>query len=121
MLGLLPPSSSVMRLLVSAAIFMICRPPSVEPVNEILSTPGWRTNAAPALDPPPATTLNAPAGKPASWTHSADNSAVSGVSEAGFKTIVHPGASARANFQLGMLSRKVHRPIAPTQPIGSCA
>ena len=119
MLGLLPPSSSVMRLLVSAAIFMICRPTSVEPVNEILSTPGWRTNAAPALDPPPATTLNAPAGKPASWTSSANSSAVSGVSEAGFKTIVHPVASAGANFQLAMLSGKFHGTIAPTTPIGS--
>src|SRR5574341_1475669 len=52
MLGLLPPSSSVTRLFVSAAIRMIWRPTSVDPVNEILSTSGWRTSAAPAVEPP---------------------------------------------------------------------
>ena len=119
MLGLLPPSSSVTRLLVSAAIFMICRPTSVEPVNEILSTAAWRTSAAPAVEPPPATTLNAPAGKPASCTSSAKSRAVSGVSEAGFRTTVHPAASAGANFQLAMFSGKFHGTIAPTTPIGS--
>src|SRR5712691_3974047 len=58
MLGLLPPSSSVTRLLVSAAMRIIWRPTSVEPVNEILSTSGCRTKAAPAVEPPPVTTSN---------------------------------------------------------------
>src|ERR1051325_10790057 len=105
-LGLLPPSSSVARLLAWAAIFMIWRPTSVDPVNEILSTSGWRTSAAPAVDPPPATTLNAPGGNPASCITSAIARAVSGVSEAGFRTMVHPAASAGANFQLALLSGK---------------
>src|SRR6059036_2681088 len=119
MLGLLPPSSSVTRLLVSAAIFLTWRPTSVEPVNEILSTSGCRTSAAPAVDPPPQTTLNAPGGTPASSAISAKSRAVSGVSEAGFRTTVHPAASAGANFQLAMLSGKFHGTIAPTTPIGS--
>src|SRR5206468_4087190 len=89
------------------------------PVKEILSTSGWRTRAAPAVDPPPATTLNAPAGKPASSASSAKSRAVSGVSEAGFSTTVQPAASAGANFQLAMLSGKFHGTIAPTTPTGS--
>src|SRR5208337_1416329 len=40
MFGLLPPSSKVSRLSVSAQIFMRPYPTSVEPVNAILSTPG---------------------------------------------------------------------------------
>src|SRR2546428_789294 len=94
MLGLLPPSSRVTRLFVSAAIFMICRPTSVDPVNEILSTSGWRTSAAPAVEPPPVTTLNAPAGNPASSAISAKSRAVSGVSDAGLRTTGHPAALA---------------------------
>src|SRR6266699_3098742 len=82
MLGLLPPSSMVTRLFVSAAIFMTCRPTSVDPVNEILSTSGWRTSAAPAVEPPPGTTLNAPAGNPASSVISAKSRAVSGADDA---------------------------------------
>src|SRR2546426_2556959 len=49
--------------------------------NEILSTSGWRTSAAPAVEPPPVTTLNAPAGNPASSAISAKSRAVSGRSE----------------------------------------
>src|SRR3989442_10647735 len=98
---------------------MICRPTSVEPVNEILSTSGWRTRAAPAVDPPPGTTLKAPAGKPASRVSSAKASAVSGVSEAGLSTTVQPAAKAGANFQLAMLSGKFQGTMAPTTPIGS--
>src|SRR6185503_18430163 len=118
MLGLLPPSSIVTRLLVSAAIFMTWRPTSVDPVNEILSTSGCRTSAAPAEEPPPDTTLNAPGGRPASSASSPNSRAVSGVSDAGFKITVHPAASAGANFQLAMLSGKIQGTIAPTTPIG---
>ena len=44
MLGLLPPSSRVTRLSVSAAFFMMIWPTSVEPVKAILSTPRWATS-----------------------------------------------------------------------------
>ena len=44
---------------------------------------------------------------------------MSGVSEAGFRTIVHPAARAGANFQPAMLSGKFHGTMAPTTPIGS--
>src|SRR3990172_23871 len=99
MLGDLPPSSSESRLSVPAASRMICLPISVEPVNAILSTRGSRTSAIPALPPGPVTTLKTPSGSPASWQSSANLSAVSGVSDAGFRTTVLPAASAGAIFQ----------------------
>ena len=41
-------------------------PTSVEPVNAILSTPGWRASASPMTAPGPVTTLRTPSGRPAS-------------------------------------------------------
>ena len=98
---------------------MIHWPTSVEPVKAILSTSGCRTSAAPAAVPMPGTTLSAPGGRPASTTRSPSSRAVSGVSCAGFKTTVHPAASAGAIFQEARLSGKFHGTIAPTTPTGS--
>ena len=47
--GDLPPSSSVTRFRLPVAARMIDLPTSVEPVNEILSTSGCSTSAAPGL------------------------------------------------------------------------
>ena len=98
---------------------MTCLPISVEPVNEILSTPGCLTSAAPAVEPPPGNTLNAPGGNPASSMISAIASAVSGVSLAGFRITVQPAARAGANFQVAMLRGKFQGTTAPTTPTGS--
>ena len=46
-LGLLPPSSNVVRLSVSAAAFWMILAVSTWPVKAILSTSGWITRAAP--------------------------------------------------------------------------
>ena len=54
MFGDLPPSSSVTRLSARPALAPISRPTAVEPVNAILSTPGWSTSAAP-VSPSPVT------------------------------------------------------------------
>ncbi|MCY1443934.1 hypothetical protein D9M71_603770 [compost metagenome] len=62
MVGDLPPSSRVTRVMLSMAALPICLPTSVEPVKVSLSTPGWRVRATPALRPVPVTTLNTPAG-----------------------------------------------------------
>src|SRR5206468_10582837 len=51
--GDLPPSSSVTRLRVSAALFTIILPTAALPVNAILSTPGCATSEAPAVSPRP--------------------------------------------------------------------
>src|SRR5580704_3803042 len=65
--GDLPPSSSVTRFIVAAPSRMMVSPTATEPVNEILSTPGFRTSSAPTTLPRPVTTLRRPFGKSASW------------------------------------------------------
>src|SRR3989442_1326968 len=52
MFGPFPPSSRSGRFRFVAASRMICWPTSTEPVKQILSTPGWRASAAPAIEPP---------------------------------------------------------------------
>src|SRR5438132_10135927 len=99
MLGDLPPSSSVTRFKVSAALLTIIFPTAALPVNAILSTPGCATSAAPAVSPNPLTMLTTPGGNPTSSNQFANSSAVSGVCSAGFNTQVHPAAIAGANFQ----------------------
>ena len=47
----LPPSSRLTRLSCSPQRAAIRRPVAVEPVNAILSTPGWRTSASPTSRP----------------------------------------------------------------------
>ena len=45
--GSLPPSSSVMPLMVSAALAMMWRADGIEPVNATLPTPGWPVRVSP--------------------------------------------------------------------------
>src|SRR6266849_1574786 len=97
-LGDLPPSSRVTRLSVSAALLTIILPTAALPVNATLSTPGWATNAAPAVSPKPLMIFTTPGGSPTSSNQLANSSAVSGVCSAGFKTQVQPAASAGASF-----------------------
>ncbi len=115
----LPPSSSVTRLIVCAALAAIERPTSVEPVNAIFATSGCSTRRAPHVLPGPTTTLTTPGAIPASSAISAKRSAVSGVSSAGFSTTVLPAASAGASFQEAIASGKFHGVIRPTTPSGS--
>src|SRR6266851_4701555 len=65
--GDLPPSSRVTRFSVSAAARRIALPTAVEPVNEIFDISGFAVISAPTTSPRPLTTLNRPAGPPASW------------------------------------------------------
>ena len=119
MFGDLPPSSSVTRLIVSAAPVAIWRPTSVEPVNAIFATSGCSTSRCPQVRPGPTTTLTTPSGRPASSASSAKRSAVSGVSSAGLSTTVFPAASAGPSFQAAIVSGKFHGTISPTTPSGS--
>ena len=48
----LPPSSRLTRLSCSPHRAAMRRPTALEPVNAILSTPGWRTSASPMSGPP---------------------------------------------------------------------
>jgi hypothetical protein len=115
----LPPSSSVTRLIVSAAPRAIPRPTSVEPVKAILATSGCSTSRWPQTRPGPTTTFSTPSGIPASSAIRSSSIAVSGVSSAGFKTIVLPAASAGATFQEAIVSGKFQGTISPTTPSGS--
>src|SRR5207245_1675761 len=63
-IGSLPPSSSVTRVTLSAASFMIRLPVSVCPVNAILFTFGCETRASPISAPGPCTVFSTPAGMP---------------------------------------------------------
>src|SRR5208282_4981644 len=91
-LGDLPPSSSVTRLSVSAALLTIILPTAALPVKAILSTPGCATSAAPAVSPKPLTILTTPGGKPSSSNQLATSIIVSGVCSAGLRTQVQPAA-----------------------------
>src|SRR6202007_2477572 len=64
--GDLPPSSSVTRLNVSAALFTMIFPTAALPVNATLSTPGCATSAAPVISPAPLIMFTTPGGSPAS-------------------------------------------------------
>ena len=81
--------------------------------------PGCSAIAWPITAPGPVTTWNAPGGSPASARSSPKRSAVSGVTEAGFRTTVFPRASAGAIFHIAWRSGKFHGVIAPTTPTGS--
>ena len=115
----LPPSSSVTRARWLVAPAATSTPVFVEPVNATLSTPGWRTSARPTSGPSPVTTLNTPAGKPASVTSLASSSAVTGVWSLGLVTTVQPAASAGASFQVSSRSGEFQGTIAATTPTGS--
>ena len=117
--ALLPPSSKVQRLTWSAQPFMIILPTAVDPVKQILRTPGWVTKRSPTTAPRPGMTVNTPSGSPASRPSSASRIAVSGVSSAGLSTTVLPAASAGANPQPAMGIGKFQGTITPTTPSGS--
>ena len=113
-----PPSSSVQRLSRSPHRPPIRLPAADEPVNEILSTPGWVTRCSPTSRPA-GTTDSTPSGSPASAKISASRKASSGVSGAGLNTTVQPAASAGASLAEAMKSGTFHGAIAPTTPTGS--
>ncbi|CAM5258079.1 hypothetical protein STANM309S_01661 [Streptomyces tanashiensis] len=74
-------------------------PTGVEPVKEVMTTSGWPTRCSPTTRPEPLTMLITPSGMPASFAACANISEVSGVSSAGFRTIVFPAAIAGRIFQ----------------------
>ena len=75
-------------------------PARVEPVKEIMSTPGCFTSASPALAPKPVTRLNTPFGSPACSITSARMKALNGATSEGLRTTVQPAPSAGASFSV---------------------
>jgi hypothetical protein len=89
----LPPSSSVIRLSVSATLCITFLPVPVEPVNDTLATSGWVVSRAPRSFWS-TITFSTPAGRMFA-ANSPSSKVVSGVVGAGLATIVLP-RSARA-------------------------
>ena len=118
MLGALPPSSRVVRLKSSADARAMYWPTSVEPVNEILSTPRWLTSALPTSGPP-VSRLTTPAGTPASRQISTRRTVDSGVCSAGLRMTALPVARAGASFHAAMASGKFHGVISAHTPSGT--
>ena len=106
MFGDLPPSSTLTRLIESAALRSTSRPTADEPVNDTLSTPGWPTSAAPARAPP-VTTWKTPSGRPASASSAGSRSAVSGVCSAGLSSTRAPGREGGRDLLHGEQQRVV--------------
>lgn len=73
---------------------------------------------APIAGASPETTFKTPSGTPACLASSANASVEKGVNSEGFRTIVHPAASAGAIFQRAIASGKFQGVMAPTTPIG---
>src|SRR3989449_1581796 len=119
MKGALPPSSNDSRLIWRAAVSMIPFPTSVEPVKPIFRMSGWVSSSAPTRpERLVVSTLNTPAGSPASSATFAIASAVSGVADAGLRTTVHPAARAGAILRVTIVAGKFHGVTAATGPTG---
>src|SRR5207253_2518085 len=93
-------------------------PTSVEPVNEITFTSGWRISGSPTRLPLPVTMFTTPVGRPASSRHCTRLKTESGVSEAGLITTVLPAISAGRIFHDGIAIGKFHGVISPQTPSG---
>ena len=99
-LGALPPHSTETFASRFAAAAMITMPVSVEPVNEILSTPGCATSAAPVASPRPCSRLMTPGSSPGRSSQRCRNAAVdAGVSSDDLTTTVQPAASAAPSLR----------------------
>ena len=114
--GVAFPSSRFTRL--RGARSRSVQPTPADPVNVIRATRGSSTRTSPISLAGPQTTLSQPAGRPASTSSSARNSADSGVCEAGFRTTAQPAARAGATLWATRLNGKLKGEIAPTTPIG---
>src|ERR1043165_4499326 len=103
MKGALPPNSMAQEITWSAASCNKARPTGVEPVKESLRTRGSCSTALDkALALEVVTTFTTPGGTPQSCMIWATAKAVSGVSVAGFNTMVQPAAKAGAILRVAI-------------------
>ena len=120
MLGDLPPSSRLTRLMSFAAVEYRCAPVRSEPVNATLRTSGCSTSGCPASGPNPVTTFTTPFGNPACSTSLTNSSAEAEVYSDGFSTMVLPAARAGPSFQAVSINGEFHGMIPTQTPSGSC-
>ncbi len=112
----LPPSSSVRRFSVLAALDITFLPVEAEPVNTILPMPSCDDIAAPMVSSP-AMPLTTPAGS-TSFISSIIRSVDSGVYGEGLFTTVLPARIAGMMCQIAISTGQFHGVIEPTTPIG---
>src|SRR5262249_29095568 len=92
----LPPSSNIVRLIVSDAAFITARPVGTLPITAIIVPSGGLASGCPASRPP-GTTLNTPAGSRLP-INSASRKEERGACSGGFTTTVLPAARGAADL-----------------------
>lgn len=102
-----------------AAFSAIAQPASGPPVKAIRSTSRCVTSASPISVPKPVTTFTTPGGKPAASTSLTNSSSDADVNSEGFRTTVHPAASAGASLRLVSGNGEFHGMMQTTTPDGS--
>ncbi|MNT09966.1 hypothetical protein D3C71_1385010 [compost metagenome] len=117
--GALPPSSSETFFTSAAAACSTNLPTRVEPVKLTERTRLSCTRVCMAICGSPSTTLNTPAGKPASSASCAKANAEYGVSWAGLITTVQPAARAAAALRVIIAEGKFHGVSNAQTPTGS--
>ena len=106
-----------MRLAAHAAA--TARPAAVDPVNDTLSTPGWRTRCSPTA-PSPGSTLTTPGGSSASLDASRPKAVhPAAIRAAGLSTTAQPASSAGTSLVTMRNCGMFHGTIAATTPTGS--
>ena len=117
--GALPPSSIEVWTTPSAAFASRALPTPVDPVKESLRRRGSPRIGSTTVDADDdVTTLSTPLGRPTSSRMSVRASIDSGVSCAGFTTIVHPAAMAGPILRVPMAMGKFHGVMSRQGPTG---
>ncbi len=81
----------------------ICRPTTVEPVKDTMSTAGWVVSSSAPAAPGSTTTLSTPAGSPAASAATPKASEESGVSGLGRRMTEFPAIKAANSFWKAMM------------------
>src|SRR5260221_444152 len=115
-IGLLPPSSSVTGMSLSAAAWYTIFPVSTEPVKVTLPTPLWATSGAPQPGPSPVNRLKRPGGSTWFMIWQA-RKAASGASSAALTMTALPATRAGAILSAISMTGTFHGMMAPTTPV----
>ena len=89
---------------VVAAASRTVRPTPVEPVNESMSTSGWRSSSAPTVEPRAGEHVDHAVGQAGLGGDLREQQRVSGVISAGLSTMVLPAAMAGRIFHAAICS-----------------
>src|SRR5207244_10101812 len=111
------PPSACTRLPACVAVSYTWRATGVEPTNDTERTPEWASSASTATLSP-CTTLNTPAGRPASAQSSASQLAADGSFSLGFTITALPAPIAIGKNQHGTIAGKLNGLMIAATPSG---